>query len=255
MGDFAYRHPVRVGETRMSNRLREGPVARARLAAPAALSDDEIRELMLRYLFDRNRTATSRRGKSTGAAVTISVMRKELKAQHGLTVQQVHSNLTYLESMGWVEDQPQAKSFATGRGSVVPSVTNYYIITAAGIDRMGGPSVFTRNRFEGIKVEATGQNIITLGDGNQVNVRFKELGECLGELRREIKESDRLNDTQKLDLVVDVDTIQAQLARPTPDVTLVARIWEGINRAASVAGLVQAAAQVAHLIANLSGKS
>src|SRR5580704_2308251 len=36
--------------------------------------------------------------------------------------------------------------------------------------------VFTRDRFEGIKIEATGQNIITLGDGNQVNAQFQALG-------------------------------------------------------------------------------
>lgn len=58
---------------------------------------DEIRDIILRYLYDRNQNATSRRGKSTGAAVTISKMRADLKASHGLTVQEIHSNLTYLE--------------------------------------------------------------------------------------------------------------------------------------------------------------
>ena len=75
----------------------------------------------------------------------------------------------------------------------------------------------------------------------------------LVELRRAIKGSGQIDDKQKMDLVVDVDTLQTQLARPTPDVTLVARLWEGINRAASLAGLAQAAAQVAPLIAKLTG--
>ena len=214
-------------------------------------TDDEIRELILRYLFGRNQNATSRRGKSTGAAVTISVLRATLKASHDLTGQQVHSNLTYLESMGWVEDKPVTKSFNTKTGGTIPSTTSYYIITAAGIDRMGGPSMFTRDRFEGIKIDATGQNIITLGDGNQVNVRFQALGEALSELRKAIKESDKVSETQKLELVVDVDTLQTQLARPTPNRELVSRIWEGINRAASLAGLVDAAAKVGTLLAPL----
>lgn len=164
-----------------------------------ARTDDEVREIILRYLYDRNKSATSRRGKSTGAAVTISVMRAELKASCGLSGQQVHSNLTYLQSQGWVEDQPITKSVMTSSGGVIPSTTSYFIITAAGIDRMGGPSVFTRDRFEGIKIEATGQNIITLGDGNQVNARFQALGESLAELRNAIKESAKLNETQKED--------------------------------------------------------
>ncbi len=214
-------------------------------------TDDEIRETILRYLFERNQNATSRRGKSTGAAVTISVLRASLKASHDLTGQQVHSNLTYLESMGWVEDKPVTKSFNTKTGGTIPSTTSYYIITAAGIDRIGGLSVFTRDRFEGIKIDATGQNIITLGDGNQVNVRFQALGEALSDLRKAIKESDNISETQKLELVVDVDTLQTQLARPTPNRDLVSRVWEGINRAASVAGLAEAAAKVAGFLAPL----
>jgi hypothetical protein len=179
------------------------------------------------------------------------VLRADLKNSHGLTGQQVHSNLTYLESQGWVEDKPVTKSFNTKAGGTIPSTTSYYIITAAGINRMGGPSVFTRNRFEGIRIEATGQNIITLGDGNQVNARFQALGEALSDLRQAIKASDKIDETQKMELVVDVDTLQTQLARPTPNRELISRVWEGINRAASIAGLVDAAAKVAGLLAPL----
>lgn len=212
-------------------------------------SDDEIRDIILRYLYERNRNATSRRGKSTGAAVTISVMRAELKTSHGLTAQQIHSNLTYLESQAWVKDQSVTKSFTTNTGAVVPSETSYFIITAAGIDRIGGPSVFTRDRFEGIKIEATGQNIITLGDGNQVNARFEALGQSLSELRHAIKESAKIDETQKMELVVDVDTLQTQLAKSSPDRELVSKLWEGINRAAAVAGLADVAVKAGSLIA------
>jgi hypothetical protein len=214
-------------------------------------TNDEIREIILRYLYDRNQVATSRRGKTTGAAVTISVMRRDLKASHDLTLQEIHRNLTYLESQGWVEDRPLAKSFATKRGGVIPSVTSYYIITAAGIDRIGGPSSFMRDRFEGIRIEATGQNIITLGDGNQVNAQFRELGEALAQLRDEIKASDTVDDAEKLALVVDIDTLQTQLASPKPNWEIVSALWQGISRAAAVAGLATAAAKVGALIAGL----
>jgi hypothetical protein len=215
------------------------------------LSDDQVRQVILKYLYDRNRRSTSRRGKSTGAAATISVIRADLKATHGLSAQQIHSNLTYLLSQGWVEDQPVAKSFTTSRGGVVPSTTSYFIITAAGIDKISGPSEFTRNRFEGIRIEATGQNVITLGDGNQVNATFRELGEALSSLRREIKASHAIEDARKMELVVDVDTLQDQLARPTPNQVVVRSLWENINRAAAIAGLGTAVAQVAGLIAHL----
>jgi len=223
----------------------------SRKSKPLAPTTDEIREIILRYLYDRNQRATSRRGKTTGAAATISTLRADLKKSHELTASQVHSNLTYLESQGWVEDRPVTKSFNTKSGGTIPSTTSYYIITAAGIDRIGGPSMFARDRFEGIRIEATGQNIITLGDGNQVNARFQALGEALSGLRHSIKQSDKIGEAQKMDLVVDIDTLQTQLAKPTPDPDLVSRLWEGINRAASVAGLVEVATKVGALLSGL----
>jgi hypothetical protein len=81
-----------------------------------------------------------------------------------------------------------------------------------------------------MKIDATGQNIITLGDGNQVNARFQALGESLAELREAIKSADDLDESEKIELVVDVDTLQTQLARPAPDRNVVSRLWEGINR-------------------------
>jgi hypothetical protein len=207
-------------------------------------TDDEIREIILRYLYTRNRNATSRRGKSSGAAVTISTMRAELKASQGLNAKEIRSNLTYLESHRWVENQPVTKSVMTRGGGVIPSTTDYFIITASGIDRIAGPSMLERDRFEGIKIEATGQNIITLGDGNQVNASFQALGGSLTELRRAIKDSPKIPEAQKLDLVVDVDTMQAQLGKEAPNRDIVSRLWEGINRAASIAGLVDIATKV-----------
>jgi hypothetical protein len=111
--------------------------------------------------------------------------------------------------------------------------------------------VFTRDRFEGIKIEATGQNIITLGDGNQVNAQFQALGESLSDLRRAIKESTKLTEPEKVDLVVDVDTLQTHLGRTTPNRELIAKLWDGINHAASLAGLADTAMKVGGLIAGL----
>src|SRR5687767_5222686 len=113
-------------------------MVRAKQRSPH-FTDDQVRQILLQFFYERNCNASSIRGKRTGAAVSISVLRAELKCSHGLTQQQVVSNLTYLLSQGWVDEKPVAKSFATPRGSIVPSITMYYIITAAGIDKIGGP--------------------------------------------------------------------------------------------------------------------
>ncbi len=216
------------------------------------LTDDEIREIMLQYFYDRNKNATSIRGKSKrAAAVPISVIRRDLKEIYGFSASQVVSNLNYLMSQGWVEEKSISKSFPTPRGGIVPSATSFYIITAAGEDKVCGPSEFTRDRFQGIKIEATGQNIITLGDGNQVNASYKLMGEALADLRKAVKATDKLTDIQKLEVVADIDCIQDQLAKPNPNKIVVQNLWEQVHRAASLAGLMDFVVKIVPFIASL----
>lgn len=212
-------------------------------------SNNEIRRIMLRYFYDRNRNSTSARGKK-GSAVKISDVKKELKASHGLTQQEAQSNLTYLISQGWVEEDRVEKSFTAPRGTVIPASTSFYRITAAGIDKIEGEGEFTMPRFHGIKIEATGQNIITLGDGNQINAQFNELGTALVELRDAITQSEAL-EGEKLALVADIDTIQSQLAKPSPNKNIIAAAWEAVRGAAAISGCADLVAKVAGLIAGV----
>jgi len=212
----------------------------------AALTNNEIRQLLLQYFYDRNRNATSIMGKK-GSAVKISDVKANLKAQHGLTQQQVQSNLTYLLSQGWVEEKPVEKQVRAKGGTVIPSVTNYYQITAAGIDKIEGPGEFTMSKFHGIKIEATGQNIITLGDGNQINAQFSDLGEALAELREAIANSDA-PEADKMSLIADIDTIQSQLAKPQPNRQIITAAWEAVKGAAVIDGCADLVQKVASFI-------
>lgn len=211
--------------------------------------NNEIRRIMLQYFYDRNRNATSARGKK-GSAVKISDVKRELRAAHGLTQQEVQSNLTYLISQGWVEEDTIQKSFTAPGGTVIPSSTNYYRITAAGIDKIEGPGEFTMPKFHGIRIEATGQNIITLGDGNQINAQFSELGSALAELHKAITESGA-TEAEKLALVADIDTIQSQLAKPAPNKGIIAAVWETVKTAATIDGCVGLVNKVEGLIRGL----
>jgi hypothetical protein len=101
------------------------------------------------------------------------------------------------------------------RGTIIPSTSKFYQITAAGIDKIEGPGEFTMPKFQGININATGQNIITLGDGNKINAQFSDLGQALVELRNTLTKS-TAPEVQKMSLVVDIDTIQSQLAKPQP---------------------------------------
>ena len=154
--------------------------------------------------------------------------------------------MSYLLSQGWVEEKSVEKQVRAKGGTVIPSVTKYYQITAAGIDKIEGPGEFTRDRFQGIRIEATGQNIITLGgDGNQVNARFRDAGEALAELRKAVKESRELDEAAKIDLVTDIDSMQDQLARAEPNKNVVHALWSTIRNVATVAGLAEAISNLA----------
>ena len=211
------------------------------------LSNNEIRQIISAIFYDRNRNATSARGKK-GSAVKISDVKKELKASQGLTQQDVQSNLTYLISQGWVEEDTIEKSFTAPSGIVIPSSTSYYKITAAGIDKIEGPGEFTMPKFHDIKIEATGQNIITVGDGNQINAKFGELGQALAELREAVTKSEA-PEVDKMSLVADIETIQSQLAKPEPNRNIIAAAWESLKAADVIDGCVSLVGRVALLVA------
>jgi len=211
-------------------------------------SNNEIRQLLLQYFYDRNKNATSSMGKK-GSAIKISDVKAELKAKYTLSQQEVQSNLTYLISQGWVEEKEVQKQFQAKGGTVIPSATKFYQITAAGIDKIEGPGEFTRSTFQGIKIEATGQNIITLGDGNQVNAQFSDLGKALVELRDAIIGSDA-PEAEKIGYVADIHTIQTQLAKPAPSAGIIQTAWVAVKGAAAIGGCASLVGKVSGLISS-----
>ena len=215
---------------------------------PTLRSRDEIRTVLLQYFYDRNKNATSARGKR-GFAIKISDIRKELKASHGLAQQEVVGNLNYLMSQGWITEEQVEKSVPLPSGTIIPQATSYYKITAAGIDKIEGPGEFTIDKFKGVKIEATGQNIITVGDGNQVNAEYKDAAGALVDLKQSLLRTESLSEAQKLDAVADIDSIESQLAKATPNRAVIRGAWEGVKRLDTVLGLAEKVGKVAALLA------
>lgn len=213
-------------------------------------TDDEIRRILLNYFYERNKNARSARSDKTGVAAKITVVRRDLKASHGLRAQDIWSNLTYLISQGWIEEVQIAKSVPLKTGTIIPQVTSYYKVTAAGIDKHDGPGEFTMDRFRGIRIEATGQNIITVGDGNQVDARHHGLANALAHLRSELITS-AIDESKKLSVVADIDTIQIQLAKPEPNHSVIGAIWRGVEAIATSAGLAASVATVSQYVNSL----
>ncbi len=209
-------------------------------------TNNEIRHLLLQYFYDRNKNATSSMGKK-GSAIKISDVKRELKEQYELKQTEVQSNLTYLISQGWVEDKEVQKQFQAKGGTMIPSTTTFYQITAVGIDKIEGPGEFTMPRYHGIKIEASGQNIITLGDGNQINAQYSDLGQALVELQEAITNSEA-SESEKIDLVADIHTIQSQLGKEMPNKGIVKTAWDVAKGAAIINGCTSIVEKVSDLI-------
>jgi hypothetical protein len=221
---------------------------RRKKLTPPPRSNDKIRAIMLQYFYDRNQNATSARGKR-GFAIRISDIRKELKASHNLKQKDVVANLNYLMSQGWIEEEQIQKSVPLPSGTIIPQATSYYKITAVGIDKIEGPGEFTIDKFKGIKIEATGQNIITVGDGNQVNAQYEDAASSLIDLKQTLLGTDSLTEEQKLDAVADIDSIESQLAKAEPNQTAIQGAWEGVKKLDTVLGLTEKVGKVAGFLA------
>lgn len=225
-------------------------MARTPKAAPPKRSNTELRGLVLKYFYDRSQNATSMYGKR-GIAAKISDVKRDLKAQHGLTQQEVVGNLHYLISEGWVEETAIEKQVPLRSGTVVPNTTSFYKITARGTDKIEGPGEFTMDRFKGIRIEATGQNIITVGDGNQINAKHQDVGTALAEFREAVVAAPDLDEAAKVEVVADLDTIQSQLAKSEPNRSVLSASWEGIKGAATVTSLSTNIAKITELLSPL----
>lgn len=218
----------------------------------STLTDNEARTAILQFFYTRSKQATSARGK-TGYAVKMSDVKRQLKASDQLSQQQVVGNLHYLISQGWVEEEQVSKSVPLPSGTVIPQVTSYYKITAAGVDKIEGPGEFTMDKFSGIKIEATGQNIITVGDGNQVNAQHSDVANALIDLRKALVGSTQLTEVQKLDAASDIDSIESQLAKSSPNKSVIVAAWDGVKKFATVVDVASKIGTVAGLLAQFIG--
>ena len=137
-------------------------------------------------------------------------------------------------------------------GGTIPSTVTWYAISALGIDKIEGGSEFEpKERYEGINITATGTNVVTLGDGNVVNARFSPLREQLDGLKSQITSTSTLGEKEKLDVVADIESLKDQLAKESPDRTIIGHLWQSIDRVAKVTGMVEAAQKVWEFISPL----
>ena len=184
---------------------------------------DKIRDAILRLLYGRYKSASTPKK----IRLKISEIKRILKSVN-FNSKEIVSNLEYLVQTGWVVTEEEIYEVKTERG-IIPTKTIYYKISDKGINHFEGTSKFQRmHMLAGINITNI-QGVITIGDGNIVNVKYGELYQDLNLLRDEVSKTERLTDEEKLNIVSDIETIKTQLQKPNPDKTIIQKAWKSIK--------------------------
>lgn len=205
--------------------------------------NDAIRDAILRYLYGVHQKARSPKSVAQGIRAITSGM-KPL----GYKQQQIASNLDYLVQKGWVREVIEERSFTTPKGTKQMSAKRSFKISDTGIDRLEAASTYQRPETLSHVNITNIQGVTVVGDGNVVNTSFTDLSRALNEMRSEVLASSDIEDQQKLDIVADIDSLQSQLQKPSPERSVVKTLWAGIEKALTASGFVDLLTRAAEFI-------
>ncbi len=184
--------------------------------------NDDRRDKILRFLYDRHQTAQG----ITAIPIGIQDLRREMKSRHGMKQSEVASNLDYLIQVGWVRAEVKSRSFRTAGGMVLDREQTKYKITEVGINHLEAASMFKKPQAASQVNITNVQGVTVVGDGNVVNAKFTELSGALDELDQAIADSRQLTDEQKLDAAGDLSALRAQVAKKNPNPSVMRAAWE-----------------------------
>jgi len=214
----------------------------------SSLTNDEIRKIILEYLYNIHKKARSLKK----ARVSMKDLKKGLK-ERGLREQEIIRNLDYLIQSGWVTVEREETEFKTPKGFTRKQVKEYYKISDTGINYFEGPSEFQRvaKSFSGINITNI-QGVTVVGDQNVVvNTQYLDLYRRLSLLSEAVRNSGQLTDKEKLEYVMEIETIKDQLAKPSPDKNIIKLAWEKLKPLATISGIMTFFKQVAEIIGGL----
>ncbi len=209
--------------------------------------DDEVRDAILRHLYEVHRKASS----PTSAAIKVSDLHKAMKVL-GYKRNVVGGPLDYLLQTGYAVADVEERKFATKGGTMQSAPQRKYKISDKGVDRMQKASLFQQPPTGQHINVTTISGVTVVGDGNVVNTKHADLSQHLTDLRTELLGDSGLSEADKLEVAADIDTISSQLQKPEPDGGLIRTAWTGVERLATGAGAADAAQKIAALIGLLS---
>jgi hypothetical protein len=211
-------------------------------------TNDEVRKAILEFLYKIHKGARSLRS----ARVSMGALKNGLK-KIGLKEQEIVNNLDYLIQSHWITVETEESEFKTPKGFIRKQKKEYYKISDIGINYFEGPSEFQRveKSISGINITNI-QGVTVIGDQNiVVNTQYRDLYKSLSLLSEVVRNSSQLSDLEKLNYVMEIETIKNQLSKPLPDENIVKLAWEKLKPLATVSGIVSFFQQVNELIRGL----
>ncbi len=211
------------------------------------ISDDVVRDNIMRVLYDIHASSKSAQSIAKGTKQLYSAIKKE----HDYKQNVISHHLDYLVQKGWVTEQVIKSEFTTPTGATVPQKKTQYKISAQGIEMYEAGSAFHYIKKDST-INVTGMNnVVIVGEGNVVNANFSELSQKLSNLETAISNSHDISEDNKLEVLADLATIQNQIAKNTPNKSILKAAWEGLKGIATVSGVISAYEQASHAISTL----
>ena len=208
--------------------------------------EDAIRDKILRYLYDVHNTDRGPRSVGLGFRDLAAALKKS-----GLKQQDVARNLDYLVQKKWAKEVVTERTFRTRQGTVQNSRQVSYKISDKGIDSLEAASIYEKSDTAQ-RINITNIHGVTVvGSGNVVNTSFTDLSQALSDLRQVVLSSQSLSDEQRLSATADIDSLQSQIQKPSPDHSVVKAIWSSLEKTLTVANLVDSAHKLAVLLSPL----
>jgi hypothetical protein len=206
--------------------------------------DDVAREQILKFLYERHKTSRS----ISSIPIGIRDLQREMKERHGMKQQEVAHNLDYLIQVGWAAPVVKERDFTTPRGMKLSREQEKFKISDVGINHLESATLFSKPRAAGQINITTIQGVTIVGDGNVVKTELADLSLALEDLDASILDNEELTPDQKLDASADIATIRNQLAKSTPDKSIVQKAWDSIKMVGAIASLAKSFAAVVPII-------
>ena len=205
--------------------------------------DDQIRDSIMRFLLSIHKNPSS----IDKVGVGIQDLQKEMK-KLGYKRNEVNSNVDYLIQKGWIVIHLVEQVY---RGGNAYPPKKKYKISAEGIDKFEGASMYQK-KITGIQFNIEGSdNLTIIGDGNIVNTGYAELSRTLDSLAEAVSVDADISVDEKVAAIADINSIQSQLQKPKPNKGVIRNLWDGLQNVTKIAGIIGSFEKIHELMAPL----